>query len=129
MRTTQILIVDDDPIFRFLHHRLCLSLRTDLEVRTAENGAAALEDIRQCIKGTRTLPDYIFLDMDMPEMDGREFLEVYKALSFPGKDSVKVAVVSTGPDPFTVMEYGYYNIMYFGKPLNRDNVQLIFDRH
>ncbi len=66
----QVLVVDDDESIRELVEA---ALRTqDLDVRQAANGAEAL---RVCGEHP---PDVILLDMRMPVMDGRAFIENYR---------------------------------------------------
>lgn len=70
-----ILVVDDEQAIR---HLVSVALSCEgYQVVVADNGAAALEEV------ARTDPDLILLDMRMPVMDGREFLQVYH--SRPGR--------------------------------------------
>ena len=50
------------------------NINTDYECREAQNGAEALKLLRR----EKQLPDFIFLDLNMPQMDGRECLEELK---------------------------------------------------
>ena len=120
-----ILLVDDDPFFRFMHERLLLAVRPDFEIRMTEDGAQALEDIHACIAGERNLPDYILLDSEMPGMNGREFLEAYRTLIFPGKERIQIVLVSTSADPIPLSGYEQYKIMSFTKPIRIDQLKEI----
>jgi CheY-like chemotaxis protein len=75
MTTHKILmIVDDDKDDRFF---FCSAIRKNnpsYECIEAENGADALKQLRT----TKQLPDFIFLDLNMPKMDGRECLKELK---------------------------------------------------
>ena len=61
-----VLVVEDDPALRRLVATAVASC--GLQVRGAENGIEALALVREQI------PDLIVLDLQLPEMDGREFL-------------------------------------------------------
>ena len=65
----QILIVDDDGEFRALLKRMVLALDETLTVTTAL-------DSRQALTLFQDAPDLIFLDLSMPEMDGRQLLQL-----------------------------------------------------
>ena len=70
MKDTRILIVDDEPQYVW-------AIQANLEARgyevyTADNGAAALEQVTQCD------PDLVLLDVCMPEMDGFQTASMLK---------------------------------------------------
>jgi DNA-binding response OmpR family regulator len=65
----RILVVDDDANLRSL---LCELLEDEAyEIDTAPNGVVALQHVQQCSGAYRL----ILLDLVMPQMDGREFLQ------------------------------------------------------
>ena len=69
------LFVDDDPDE---YEIFCEALKTfafDVECIHAANGIEAL----RCLKAFDSLPDYIFLDSNMPLMDGKECLGIIRA--------------------------------------------------
>jgi FOG: CheY-like receiver len=80
------MIVDDDGAMRELMSRMLKS--ENWKVDQAENGRIGLEVLEKL----DVLPDVIFLDLMMPEMDGFEFLEHVRANSRT-KD-IKVIVVT-----------------------------------
>lgn len=84
----RILIIDDSKAMREMIARtLSMSNVAIDEVRQAENGRQALELLRQA------LPDIAILDLNMPEMDGEEFLAEVR--STPLYRQLPVVVVST----------------------------------
>ena len=64
------MIVDDDPDDRFFFRRAVEQLGPSYEYCGAQHGVDALEYLRRA----STLPDFIFLDLNMPVMDGKECL-------------------------------------------------------
>ncbi len=75
MRTHKILmIVDDDKDDRFFFRSAIRKNNPTFECIEAENGVDALEQLRKA----EQLPDFIFLDLNMPKMDGRECLKELK---------------------------------------------------
>ena len=84
--TRSALVVDDDGTMRELMRRMLLS--ENWSVDEAENGKIALEHL----ESLEILPDVIFLDLMMPEMDGFEFLEHVRAN--PRTKDVKIIVVT-----------------------------------
>ena len=84
-----ILLVDDDEDDQDIFREAVSEVRPDCEVRVACDGEHALEKLGE----QPQLPDYIFLDVNMPKMDGREFLAQVKA--HPLYQNVPVVIYST----------------------------------
>ncbi|WP_405207375.1 response regulator [Aquimarina sp. LLG6339-5] len=84
----KILLVDDSKATNFFNKTMIL--RTDCveEVVVATNGENALHDIQ---KGS--IPEIIFLDLNMPVMNGWEFLEQFDKLSDSCKNSIIVILL------------------------------------
>lgn len=68
-----VLIVDDNEVDRFLHEAILHRAFPDIDVLQAFDGSHALEILENA------KPDVIFLDINMPNMDGIEFLSAYHA--------------------------------------------------
>ena len=83
-----ILLVDDDKIFNFLSEKTITSLGLANEINFAANGKQALEILDRCKKGQLQMPDIIFLDLDMPVMNGYEFLEEFAKTNIKGFASI-----------------------------------------
>lgn len=94
-----ILLIDDDPddqeIFREAASIVVPDIRC-VVARDGEEGVAALEKMAE-------LPDYIFLDVNMPKMDGKEFLKHVKA--HPRFKPVPVIMYSTSKHASELGEY------------------------
>lgn len=69
------LLVDDDPDDVFLFGEVLHNINPSIEFRTAANGQEALD----MLKSSASLPDLIFLDLNMPRMGGVECLAILKA--------------------------------------------------
>jgi two-component system chemotaxis response regulator CheY len=83
----RVLVVDDSHLIHALIKRM-LAARPELEVGFADNGWEALS-----VVASSTAPLLVLLDINMPVMDGMEFLEQIALLGF--EDRVKVIIVST----------------------------------
>ena len=98
-----ILLVDDDEPTNFLNKIVIQKSGIKAHVQIAENGREAL-DYLSC-KGTFShekeypQPGIIFLDINMPGMNGWEFLEEYHKLPDNQKASVVIAMLTTSMNP------------------------------
>jgi CheY-like chemotaxis protein len=69
-----LMIVDDDLDDRFFFHKAVNTINASYECMEAENCENALLQLSVCNK----LPDFIFLDLNMPRMDGKQCLQELK---------------------------------------------------
>src|SRR4051812_13958017 len=87
--SVSILVVDDDPISRFIHRKLIDALAIDVVQFEASDGKKALD----LIGVIDNLPDIILCDINMPIMDGFEFIKEFKKIR--GHESTQIIVVSS----------------------------------
>ena|SRR5882724_7404427 len=88
-----VLLVEDDRICNFVSEKMLEMIGFDLDIRTALNGKEALAVLKDYS------PDIILLDLDMPIMNGFDFLEAFKNLDLPNKENVKIVIVSSSDNP------------------------------
>lgn len=69
-----IFYIDDDAEDREFFVEAARKIDTDLVCYTAQDGAQALRELHEMI----VMPDYIFLDVNMPVMNGKQFLHEIK---------------------------------------------------
>src|SRR6185369_3705445 len=94
----KILLVDDDSVFHFIHTKILQNLGLT-EISTANNGEEALQFIDGHVSENRPLPNVIFVDLDMPILDGFGFIEAFKKLIIPQKERVQIAILSSSFNP------------------------------
>lgn len=90
-----ILLVDDDDACNFFHTHLIEKMELAEEVKAVSNGAEALDYLRTVIDGHYPRPDVIFLDINMPKMNGWDFLEEYEKLEEQQKAQMILIMLST----------------------------------
>jgi CheY-like chemotaxis protein len=121
-----ILLVDDDHIFNFLSAKILQKTGIAGEINTALNGKEALDLLNNCYTNSVTVPDVILLDLNMPIMDGFTFLEAFKDLKIPNKDSIQIIVVSSSQDPRDIQrarELGAKH--YMQKPITEHGLKAV----
>lgn len=92
------LIIDDDEVFNFLHSEIISQLDSKAEIIDYNSSVDGLNFINETIKNNQTLPDYIFLDIRMPEMSGLELLDELMKNSIQPFEKVKTFVVTSSLD-------------------------------
>ncbi len=97
-----ILLIEDDEPTNFLNRMTLEQARCARHIRIVRSGKEALHYLRNCGEdGTddRPRPDLIFLDINMPAMDGWEFLEHYRSLPAERKADIVLIMLTTSLNP------------------------------
>ena len=120
MINNTILLVEDDELDVISGERSLRTLGHQYELENAYNGIEALDILQKAYKLNKPLPDIILLDLNMPKMNGIEFLkELRKDSKFK---EIKVFVMTTSGDESdrkTTEQLGVSG--YLIKPLNFNN--------
>ncbi len=118
-----VLLIDDDEPTNFINKKIIESSELVEYIHIAQSGQEALNFLsRRSEQNERhPLPDLIFLDINMPAMDGWEFLDRYKDLANGKKDSIIIVMLTTSLNPddeVKARELKQVNA-YRNKPLTR----------
>lgn len=100
-----IFIVDDDPITTFGLKKI-LNRDIDCQLHCFKNGETAFAEVQQIVHVKRPLPDCIFLDINMPVMDGWEFLEEY--IKIPSEKRTVINILTSSIDPADSDRFQYF---------------------
>ncbi len=125
------LLVDDDTITNFINRRLIKKLDIAEKVATVTNGEEALDYLRDfCTINNECCPELIFLDINMPVMNGLEFLKEYSNLEFENKRKVLVVMLSTSSNPSDLEMVKNFKINEFiSKPLTEEKLKNLLEKH
>ena len=104
----KIVIVDDEPLARDRVRDLLKSHRDVKIVGEARNGQEAIQTI------TLLQPDIVFLDVQMPDMDG---FEVLKSLD---SNSIPLVIFVTAFDEYALRAFEFHALDYLMKPFDRE---------
>ncbi len=102
MQATQsirVLLVDDEPSTHFLHKRVIGKAAPGAMTVSVMNGRDALDYLLRARMEHAVCPTHIWLDLQMPQLDGWSFLEEYMALNEHGKCSPSITIVTSSPNP------------------------------
>ena len=98
-KINRVLLVDDDEDANFFQEKIIRKTGFAEQVDKACNGVEALEYLDECIKGKHALPEIIFLDLNMPKMNGWLFLEKYNKFSEEIKSQIVLIVLTSSVNP------------------------------
>lgn len=118
-----ILLVDDDEITNFLNERVIHSTGLINGVLKAHNGREALNLLNQ---HEDDAPDVILLDLNMPIMNGFEFLQAFQNLELDNKEQMLIIVATSSYNPTDIERAKSLGIKhYVTKPISAENIRSI----
>ncbi len=130
-----ILLVDDDDATNFIHQMVIQRLNLDVKLQVVHNGKEALEYLTCTGKFTNEIPfpqpGIVFLDINMPIMNGWEFLEEYKKLSKEQKAKIVIAMLTTSVNPDDEKKAKNSNeiLEFINKPLEEASLELLIMKY
>ncbi len=133
-RLNSILLVDDDPVSIFLTSTYLEDLQICNHIQVAGNGVEAFEIITaRCIQKTPVTPcdcpDLIILDIDMPLMNGFDFLEQCQRAGYFQQMGFKVIILTSSKDRRDKDRARQYPVAdYLVKPVTESEWLTVLDR-
>lgn len=122
-----ILLVDDDEAINFYHKIMLEEWAVTDKVHTCQHGAQALDYLQEKGQFCTERPSLILLDVNMPVMNGFEFLAEYAKLPPSQKASKVIVMLTTSLHNTDVEKAEMYSDLsgYFNKPLTFEQLETI----
>lgn len=118
-------IIDDDPIFIYGTKRLMDEVAFSNELIVYHNGQEALDGLHAMTNDGEELPSIIFVDLNMPVMNGWEFLEDFLKIPNHNREKVMVYIISSSVDPRDLERIENYPVVnkYILKPITPEALE------
>lgn len=94
-----VLLVDDDDATNYIHQYIMKEIQFADHIKIAKNGHKALDYIKSINNKDYLKPDILFLDVNMPVMNGWEFLKQYELLDNSLQNDTMVVLFTTSLKP------------------------------
>lgn len=91
-------IVDDDGVYRFTTEKYIQMLNLPVRVLHFKDAEEAFLYLKDNAQNAHNIPDILFLDLNMPIMDGWDFLQEYEGLKPEIAKEVRIYLVSSSTD-------------------------------
>ena len=123
----RIILIDDDPIANMISTRI-IARSFSGSVIAFSGAQEALEQIKQWwSEEGPELPVAIFLDINMPHMDGWEFLREFEKLPEHITEKCMVAMLTSSIDVDDIEKSKRYRLVreFISKPLTQDKLAIL----
>lgn len=126
-----ILLIDDDPATNFLHKFMLQKENCAENIVCIQNAEDALIYIQKMLDEGLHYPELIFLDINMPRMNGWEFLEEYDKITHNKKSSKIVVMLTTSLDPKDKEKASTIKDIneFLSKPLTSEKIRHVLDSY
>lgn len=121
----KVLVIDDNETDRYIASRNLRKYAFADEIVTISSAKEALIYLKSFTNNPELLPNFIFLDIRMPEMDGFEFLEQYAKLSEVIKlnSIIMMLTTSLNEEDHEKAKNNKYVKRFMNKPLDKENLE------
>ncbi len=125
------MLVDDNINDNFFHAREIKKNNPEAIILTMNDGLAALECLKSIKNNGDEHPDLIFLDINMPGMNGWDFLQEYNLLDKELQSKVIIIMLSTSKNLEDEARSKTWSFIsdYIKKPLTRQKMEKIIETH
>jgi CheY-like chemotaxis protein len=124
-----VMLIDDNEIDNLINQKMIEAANIADHIYIHTGARSAIEFLRN-IEGLeadvqKILPEVIFLDIDMPLMDGFQFLDEFEKLSDSSKNHCKIVMLTSSINPQDVNKSQKYSYVkkYINKPLSQENLE------
>ncbi len=121
----EVWLIDDSVIDNYINTRLLEKSSFSTSIKSFESSVIALETLKKRFNEGLSFPDWVFLDLNMPELSGFDFLASLKNFNLEEdpKNHIKVAILSSTIDEYEKkrsLELGGH--CFISKPLRKNDI-------
>jgi DNA-binding response OmpR family regulator len=128
-KINRILLIEDDEATNFMHERLISYLQIADEVIVKTNGKEALQYLEALLYSNQLhlIPSLVILDINIPGMNGFDFIKEYKRLNYT-KPKTKFVIVTSSDHIDDIIRIKYLaKYDYVIKPLTEEKLLSIYN--
>jgi CheY-like chemotaxis protein len=130
VKLNSVLLVDDDMINNFINARLIKKIEMSHNLHISTNGKDAIIYLTEKQELKEPCPELILLDINMPVMDGFEFVEAFRKFTFPNQEKIVIVMLTTSSNPKDLEKVDSLSIGgYINKPLTEEKLKNALSRN
>ncbi len=122
-----VMLVDDNEIDNIINEKIIEANAFADQILVFQTGQDALDYLRDHQDDIETLPEIVFLDINMPIMDGFQFLTDFEQFSDKVREKCKIIMLSSSISPKDIDRAASSRFVkkYLNKPLNARYLEAI----
>lgn len=126
-----VILIDDDEPTNFLHRRVIERYGCAERIEVFQEAQRALDFLSTTENGAYVKPELIFLDINMPGMNGWDFLKAYEKLSEEQRAEIVVLMLTTSLNPDDKAQAESFDEVsgFLSKPLTKELLKEILEQH
>tara|TARA_B110000027_G_scaffold96918_1_gene102375 strand:+ start:3175 stop:3588 length:414 start_codon:yes stop_codon:yes gene_type:complete len=124
-------IIDDDTIYHFILTSIINKNKLAESILSFLDGEKAIQYLTENKMNNEKIPDVLFLDVNMPILDGWMFIEEYARIKTDITKKTLVFMLSSSANPIDIERADKISEIsnYIIKPINLEEVKIIFDSY
>ncbi|MDL5514092.1 response regulator [Arenibacter sp. M-2] len=125
MNDLSFFLIDDDEIFQFIMRNTISEISPNIKIQFFSDGEKGIEFLKHNLGTATNLPDIILLDVNMPFMDGWEFLNEYKSLQTEIKKDINIYLLTSSNNPNDIAMAKEISTLsgYLVKPISKEGIK------
>jgi len=125
MNNLSFFLIDDDEIFQFIMKNTIAEISPDIKIKFFSDGEKGIDFLKHNLGAATNLPDIILLDVNMPFMDGWEFLNEYKSLQTEIKKDINIYLLTSSNNPKDIAMAKEISELsgYLVKPISKEGIK------
>lgn len=126
---SSVMLIDDNEIDNLINQKMIEASNITGRIYTHTGAKSAIEFLKNIVQlndlANQILPDVIFLDIDMPLMDGFQFLDEFEKLSNDIRKRCRIVMLTSSINPQDVNRSKQYSYVkkYINKPLSQESLE------
>lgn len=128
---SKILLIDDDTITNFISSKAIKAVNPQLEILVAQDGQKGIEKLDELLSKNEQLPTIIFLDINMPVIDGWEVLDTLMSKNNTDLLNISIYLYTSSVYIEDKNKAAQYSIVkrIISKPFNTDMIKEILSEN
>lgn len=129
MSLKKLILIEDDDVIVYLTQKLIKESKTIELLNVLKNGRKALDYFIENAKNEDLLPDFIFLDLSMPILDGWQFLEEFARIKDSMAKNIQIYITTSSISPKDLSKAESYDFIsdFVIKPISLENFNRIIN--